>query len=85
MANKIDEVPNRKAEDFITRSSRYLESEPIYYKVGDITYLTFATYRKTEIPETPRDKFATIPAGMEYRPDMVSYETYGVPDFWWKI
>ena len=28
---------------------------------------------------------AVIPSGMEFRPDLVSKEKYGVPDFWWKI
>jgi len=85
MANKIDLVPSRTAEDFTTPTSRYIESTPLYYTIGDVTYLTFSTYRRENIPPTANDKFAVIPASMEYRPDLMSKESYGTPDFWWKI
>ena len=85
MANKISVIENKKAEDFVARGSRYEESIPLYYTINDMKYITFSTYRREEIPNTPNDKFSTIPPGMEYRPDLVSQKTYGAPDFWWKI
>jgi len=85
MANKIELVPNRRAQDVVPATSRYADSQVLYYTVGDITYITFNTYKKTPIEETSRDHFATIPPGMAYRPDLVSNDSYGTPDFWWKI
>ena len=85
MANKIELVHNREPEDYVPRTSRYSESQVIYYTINDLTYLTFSTYKREERANSPRDKFSTMPTGMEYRPDLVSQEAYGTPDFWWKI
>jgi hypothetical protein len=82
MANKI-EYTDLRAADFVTRASRYASSRVIYY--SDEKILTFETYKRKKYEESKNDQVAVIPPGMEYRPDLVSKEKYGVPDFWWKI
>lgn len=82
MANPI-EYTNINPTTYVTVSSRYVNSRVIYY--GQLRRITFTTYKKHDIPEAPTDRFAVIPAGMEYRPDRMSQEYYGTPDFWWKI
>lgn len=83
MANSIEYNDNIKAEEFVTKSSRYIDSRVIYY--SDAKLLTFETYKKTSILFSPNDQVAVIPPGMQYRPDLVSKEKYGTVDFWWKI
>jgi hypothetical protein len=82
MANKI-EFTNLSAMEFVTRVSRYADSRIIYY--SDEKIITFETYKKNKFVESSGDKVAVIPPGMEFRPDLVSKEKYGLPDFWWKI
>jgi hypothetical protein len=82
MANKI-EFTSLRSTDFVTRISRYSESKVVYYSEEKI--ITFETYKKKKITESSRDSVAVIPPGMEFRPDLVSKEKYGLPDFWWKI
>jgi hypothetical protein len=82
MATKI-EFSNSNATEFVTRVSRYAESRVIYY--SDEKIITFETYKKKKFIESGGDKVAVIPPGMEFRPDLVSKEKYGLPDFWWKI
>lgn len=82
MANKI-EFTNLRASDFVATTSRYSDSRIIYYSEEKI--ITFETYKKKKFTNSPADQVAVIPPGMEYRPDLVSKDKYGVPDFWWKI
>jgi len=82
MANKID-FTDIKSLTFVTRLSRYASSKVIYY--SDEKIITFETYKRKKYKESSGDKVAVIPPGMEYRPDLVSKERYGIPDFWWKI
>lgn len=82
MANKIV-FTDLRPEDFVTRVSRYSSSKILYY--SDEKIITFETYKKPQIKGSPRDQVAVIPPGMQYRPDLVSKERYGIPDFWWKI
>jgi hypothetical protein len=82
MANKI-EFTDVRATNFVTKVSRYASSKVLYY--SDEKILTFETYKRRNYSKSSRDKVAVIPPGMEYRPDLVSKERYGLPDFWWKI
>ena len=69
----------------ITVSSRYNAANSVLIYYGSNKYLTFTTYvRKPYIP-SKTDKHAVVPAGMEYRPDLISEQAYGSPDYWWKI
>jgi len=90
MANYIEET-NIRAKRFVPVSSRYANSEIVYYTERKL--LTFKTYKKeqnVEVPVSPLNpaystKYYVISPGTEYRPDLVSYKVYGVPDFWWRI
>lgn len=82
MANKI-EFTDLQPNDFVTRVSRYMSSRIIYY--SDEKIITFETYKKQKFSPSSTDQVAIIPPGMEYRPDLVSKEKYGISDFWWKI
>lgn len=82
MANKI-EFTNIRATTFVTKVSRYASSKVLYY--SDEKIMTFETYKRQKHVESSGDKVAVIPAGMEFRPDLVSKDRYGLPDFWWKI
>lgn len=82
MANKITRT-NLKSSDFVDAASRYINGEVIYY--GDQNYLTFTTYKKRKRLLSKEDKFTSISLGHQYRPDLLSNEVYGTPDFWWKI
>lgn len=63
--------------------SRYLKQRVIYW--GDENLLTFDTYiRKPYVP-TGNEKIQVITKGVEFRPDLVSYDVYGMVDAWWRI
>lgn len=84
MANKTEVVTGtRPIDGLVTASSRYAESTILRY--GDAARLTFEIYKKTFAQESPIDKVAVIPPGLEYRPDLMSNQAYGTPDFWWRI
>ena len=80
MANKI-EVSNIQNSTVVTNTSRYAESTIFYY--GDENRITFETYKREEIPVSENDKYTVVT--QPYRPDLLSQEAYGDPDFWWKI
>lgn len=82
MANRL-EFTNLRATDFVTPTSRYANSDVVYYK--EERYTTFTVYKKQVNTLSGRDTVAVIPPGMEYRPDLVSKQRYGTVDFWWKI
>jgi len=82
MANYF-ELSKIQSNKFVNISSRYHESDIVYYTEKKL--LTFPLYRKTPIDSSKRDKFTVISKGHEFRPDLTSYEFFGVPDFWWKI
>jgi hypothetical protein len=71
------------AKRFVTVSSRYASSDVIYYTENKL--LTFKTYKKNTIPLSREDKYTVISPGYEYRPDLMSYNAYGVVDFWYRI
>ena len=84
MANKVTKTQiNPVNSKLVTAVSRYANSRIIYY--GDKNLLTFTTYKKqVEISDT-EDQFTVISPGMEFRPDLLSQDAYGMTDFWWKI
>ena len=83
MANYIEPNNNVSISRFITSSSRYKKSKLIYYTENK--YVTFTTYKKENYDEKENIRYTVITKNYEYRPDMVSQEAYGVPDFWWRI
>lgn len=82
MANKIDYSDTRPTE-FVTKLSRYANSKVLYY--SDERIITFETYKRKKYNPSARDQVAVITPGVEFRPDLMSFEKYGLPDFWWKI
>lgn len=82
MANKI-EFTNTNPTQFVTRLSRYSNSRVVYY--SDAKIITFETYKRKNYQPSARDQVAVVTPGMEFRPDLMSFDRYGVPDFWWKI
>ena len=83
MANKIT-YPSVSAKRFVDFSSRYIKSKVLYY--GDNNKVTFETYkRKKNITFSENDKFIQINSSTEYRPDIVSYVAYGIPELWWYV
>jgi len=82
MAVKV-EFTNINPRKFVDALSRYADSTVMYW--GDNHLLTFTTYKKHKYPSSGADRFAVIPGNWEYRPDLVSNQAYGAPDFWWRI
>lgn len=82
MANTILYAPLR-AKRFVAFLSRYANSKVLYY--GDNKKVTFATYKRKEIKASSKDKYIKLNSSNAYRPDLVSQQAYGFPDYWWKI
>src|ERR1035437_3500550 len=83
MANKLTVTTLRPTDGYVDSTSRYSNSTIVYY--GDDNLLTFETYKRGVQTDATSDRYTIIPAGMEYRPDLMSNQIYGVPDLWWKI
>lgn len=82
MANYYEESkisPRR----FVPVTSRYADGTIVYYTERKL--LTYKTYKKGKYSSSQKDKFLVITKRYEFRPDLVSYDAYGTPDFWWKI
>mgnify|MGYP007053926805 CR=1 FL=1 len=84
MANKI-EILNTKSSRFVNDTSRYNNDKTKVIRYAENGYLTFSTYKGWNKSTSSQDRFTVIGAGYEYRPDLVSFDEYGLPDFWWKI
>lgn len=82
MANVI-ELTEINPLSYVNMASRYAESKVLKY--SEKGFLTFETYKKKAYTPSSNDMFTVISAGVEYRPDLLSYQIYGVPDFWWRI
>jgi hypothetical protein len=82
MANRI-EYSGIQPTAFVTPTSRYSSSRVIKYSDQKMT--TFETYKRRPFEMSSGDQLAVIPAGMEYRPDLMSMERYGTTDLWWRI
>lgn len=71
------------SQSVVAGASRYINQRVIYY--GEQRFLTFDTYLRREYQRRGDEKVMVISKGVEYRPDLVSYDFYGFPDNWWKI
>lgn len=79
---KIQVAPIQ-ANALVSAGSRYLDSTVYYY--GERNIITFETYKRKPYEVVGDEKVMLINKGVEYRPDLVSYDYYGFPDMWWKI
>ncbi len=85
MPNFIEDA-NLSPDRFISALSRYRASTIIYYHIKNQKKITFTTYKKQiSTVVTENDLFMVVPSGMEFRPDLISQNLFGTPDFWWKI
>lgn len=82
MANIIRDT-NIEVSNFVDSTSRYASSTVVYY--GENSIITLKTYKRQERATDPDDTFMIITKGVEFRPDLVSFDAYGTPNFWWKI
>lgn len=64
-------------------NSRYLKQNVVYY--GEQKILTFDIYVRQSYKKKGDEKVMLITKGVEYRPDLVSFDVYGFPDNWWII
>jgi hypothetical protein len=55
----------------------------IYY--GEQKFVTFPTYSRDAYVKTGTERVMVIKKGVEFRPDLVSFDVYGFPDNWWRI
>lgn len=77
------QFPNIPVQNIMTANSRYRKQLVIYY--GEQNFVTFDLYVRTPYVRVGNEKVMIITKGVEYRPDLVSYDFYGFPDNWWKI
>lgn len=83
MAQKL-EFSNTAATSLVTASSRYAHSRVIL--LGERGVPAFALYKRDKDKMLVKDvQWSEITPSVEFRPDLVSYELYGTPDFWWKL
>lgn len=71
------------ANKFVNASSRYNKSKVIQYT--EDKHITFETYKRRRAIPAEDDQWVEITRAVEYRPDLVSTEIFGAPDFWWRI
>lgn len=77
------ELTNVRTDRIVAPNSRYRNQNVIYY--GEQRLITFDTYLRKKYVPTGDERVMVISKGVEYRPDLVSFEMYGGPDFWWQI
>lgn len=77
------EPSNTLPEKVVSGMSRYIDGEIVFY--GEQKFLTFTTYNRKAYKPTGKEKILLIKKGVEFRPDLVSYDAYGFVDAWWKI
>jgi hypothetical protein len=83
MANFFEFASTLSSNMYVSSTSRYIGSRVAYY--GQQKKITFNIYQREQVPVSDQDKYMIITAGFEYRPDLVSYKTYGTSDYWWLI
>ena len=83
MAQTPIEFSQVAASQIVASGSRYETNRVIYY--GEQRFLTFETYIRQEYVPSGTEQVMVITKGVEYRPDLVSFDYYGYPDNWWRI
>jgi len=74
---------NIRPDAVVDGNSRYFDKKIIYY--GEQSFITFETYVRKPYQQTGQENVMVITKGIEYRPDLVAYDVYGIPDPWWRI
>lgn len=85
MTVPIEEATGLSNSDFVTNTSRYINSPIIYW--GGQRVITFETYKRKPKVYSDSDKYLSIKSGEEYRPDLIAKRAYGsaLKELWWKI
>ena len=83
MTQKI-EVSNVRPDRVTSVGSRYRTRQNVIY-YGEQKLITFDLYIRTEYEKSGQEQVMVISKGVEYRPDLVSYDFYGFSENWWKI
>ena len=65
-------------------NSRYRENQNVIY-YGEQRLITYDLYIRRDYNRNGDEMSMVITKGVEYRPDLVSFDFYGFPDHWWKI
>lgn len=81
--SQLIQIAKIEPKEVVTSSSRYIKQQVIYYSENKI--LTFDTYNRNTYTPTGEEKIMVINKGLEYRPDLVSFDVYGFVDNWWRI
>ena len=76
-------ISSIRPNQVVSAGSRYLSQNVIYY--GEQNLITFDTYIRSTYVPTGKEKVMLVTKGVEYRPDLVSYDVYGFVDNWWRI
>jgi hypothetical protein len=82
MANEIS-YTNYGTNNLVSATSRYASRNVIHY--GDDKKAAFTVYNNKKAGIGPGDKFYEIQKDVEFRPDLVSNQFFGIPDLWWRI
>jgi hypothetical protein len=83
MAVKIEYV-YKHATAYVHPTSRYAASQVIL--LGEKKVPAFALYKgRNKDMAIQNMQWTEIAPNVEYRPDLVSYELFGTPDFWWRL
>lgn len=81
---QLIESSNIDVTSVVAPNSRYRENQNVVY-YGENRFVTFDLYLKKEYVKNGNEKIMVITKGVEYRPDLVSFDFYGFADNWWKI
>lgn len=79
------ELSNVTAPRIFTPLSRYINGTVDVILYGEDRIPTITTYKRANYVPSGNEKSMLITKGLEYRPDLVAFDIYGVVDVWWKI
>ena len=82
MATPIERT-NIQSSSLVDPVSRYRNQPVIYY--GEKKLLAYETYVRNAYQPNGNERVMMITKGVEYRPDLVSFDVYGFPEAWWVI
>jgi hypothetical protein len=80
---QLIESTNIETRSIFGPSSRYINQNVIYYTENRLISLDI--YNRQPYTRVGNEKIMVISKGVEYRPDLVSYDVYGFVDNWWRI
>lgn len=83
MPNSIEEIEGVSIDSFVGPTSRYRNSDIINYITENKKFLTFKTWKRPARQSSEGDRFYTITAGTEFRPDIVAKNAYNREGWWW--